>query len=88
MSSEEKEEEFGSIDLNEIAKREGLFEFAGKWVLLIDGRLVYNDHDEAAIYRYADEHFPDKVPCILKIPERGISLTFPNNALPGNWSLK
>ena len=40
----------------------------GEWILLIDGELVYHDPSEAAIYQYADEHFPDAIPCVVKVP--------------------
>ena len=39
-------------------------------LLLLGGKRVFADPSEEVVLRYAREHFPDEVPCLLKVPIR------------------
>ena len=41
-----------------------------QWLLLIGGKRVFADPSEEVVLQYAREHFPDEVPCLLKVPIR------------------
>ena len=42
----------------------------GLWLLLVRGKRVFAHKSEEAVLEYAREHFPDEVPCLLKVPLR------------------
>ncbi len=52
---------FQSMDLDGLEDR---------WLLLIRGERVFAHLSEEVVLRYAREHFPDDVPCLLKVPLR------------------
>ena len=41
-----------------------------QWLLLIAGKRVFTHPSEEVVLRYAREHYPDEVPCLLKVPLR------------------
>lgn len=45
-----------------------LSEYAGKWIAIVDGRIVASGDDAAVVYRKAKESFPDKIIAIDMVP--------------------
>lgn len=41
-----------------------------QWLLLIGGKRVFAHPSEEVVLRHAREHYPDEVPCLLKVPLR------------------
>ena len=41
-----------------------------QWLLLIGGKRVFAHPNEGVALQYAREHYPDDVPCLLKVPSR------------------
>jgi len=39
-----------------------------QWLLLIRGETVFSHSNEGIVLEYAREHYPDDVPCLLKVP--------------------
>ena len=41
-----------------------------QWLLLIGGKRVFSHPSEEVVLQYARDHYPDVVPCLLKVPIR------------------
>ena len=41
-----------------------------QWLLLIGGKRVFSHASEEVVLRYARDHYPDEMPCLLKVPIR------------------
>ncbi len=41
-----------------------------QWLLLIGGKRVFAHPSEEVVLEYAQEHYPDDMPCLLKVPLR------------------
>ena len=45
-----------------------LGEYEDQWLLLVNGKCVYSDLNEDAVINYANENFPRRLRCIVKVP--------------------
>ncbi len=53
----------------ESLNEEDMDKFAGKWVAIIDNRVIISGNSFKEIYNFVKERYPGKRPLIGKIPE-------------------
>ena len=42
--------------------------YKDQWVLLINGEFIFSHHDERTVLEYAEENYPNSLPCLVKVP--------------------
>jgi len=61
--------DMAKVDKNyEFYIKADLSEYAGKWIAIVDGRVVASGDRADEVYREAKRKFPDKVIAIDKVP--------------------
>ena len=53
---------------------EELEKFPGKWVAVVEDRIVANGDSYRAVYREAKRKFPEKIPLVTYVPRKGEEL--------------
>ena len=49
-----------------------LSEYAGKWIAIVDGKVVASGDRADEVYRMVKEKYPDKIIAIDRVPEKNL----------------
>jgi len=51
-----------------------LGDYVGKWIAIVNGKVVAKGTDAKLVFRQAKEKYPEKEPLILKVPKDRVML--------------
>lgn len=51
-----------------------LGKYAGKWIAVVDGKVVSKGHAGKEVFKEAKQKYPDKTPLIMKVPSSTVML--------------